>query len=93
MIIIIILTGIKNWCYSSIQTMRLGWNNGVDLLYKLVFCADTGATFPGRGYLGDMCSSTRSVATATAAGLSAGLTAAHETGHKYVCDEVRHKIW
>ena len=38
----------------------------------------------GRGYFNDMCSKTRSVASAIAAGLSAGLTVAHETGHKYV---------
>ena len=47
----------------------------------------------GRGYFGDMCSTTRSVASATAAGLSAALTAAHETGHKLVsCDNFKHVI-
>ena len=38
----------------------------------------------GRAYLGGMCSSTSSMASSNAYGLSAGLAVAHETGHKYV---------
>ena len=48
---------------------------------KICGLATSSCSENGRGYFGDMCTS-RSVASAIAAGLSAALTAAHESGHK-----------
>lgn len=54
------------------------------LITKRVCGLATSCQDNGRGYLGTMCHPTHSVVTSIAAGFSAGLSAAHESGHTYV---------